>query len=103
MKSDRQLKYWFNKYNALYFASELPGDTCVWWEPTNASYADCGLIDGHWRIRVNPSLTAWVSLWKLTLLHEMCHIKLHPNRNHGRKFQQEMLRLAAMGAFAELW
>ena len=35
--------------------------------------------------------------------HEMSHIKLHPYRKHGKKFNAEMLRLAEAGAFNDLW
>lgn len=102
MKSERQLAYWYRKYNRLYFGDSLP-TAFVWWEPTSAAYADCKLIDGEWRIRLNPSLSGWNALWKWSLLHEMVHIRLYPNTNHGRRFQAEMLRLATMGAFREVW
>jgi hypothetical protein len=102
MKSDRQLVRWYQKYNRLYFDSRLP-DAFVWYEVPAGAYADCDIVDGVWRIRINPSLAGWQQLAKFTLLHEQVHIKLHPYRNHGKKFNSEMLKLAEAGAFNDLW
>lgn len=101
-KSDPQLKRWYAKYNRLYFEEKLP-NASVWWEPTAGAYADCDLLEGGWRIRVNPSISGWVAMAKWSLLHEMVHIKLHPYRKHGKKFNAEMLRLAEIGAFNDIW
>lgn len=101
-KSDLSLKRTYAKYNRLYFNSELP-DASVWWEPPDGAYADCDKIDGAFRIRMSPSISGWTEIWKLTLLHEMVHIKLWPMKKHTKKFQAEMLRLAASGAFNSLW
>ena len=102
MKSDPQLKRWYQKYNRLYFGGTLP-DAFVWYEVPAGAYADCQLVDGVWRVRINPSLAGWPSIARWSLLHEQVHIMLWPNRNHGRKFQAEMLRLAEAGAFKDLW
>jgi Zn-dependent peptidase ImmA (M78 family) len=64
---------------------------------------------GSWRhapmaIMLNSSLRR--NEMKLTLLHEMAHIRLndlHISHEHGPRFQQEMLRLAKAGAFRKLW
>lgn len=40
---------------------------------------------------------------KMTLFHEMVHIKLRFSINHGPEFQREMLRLVKAGAFRDLW
>lgn len=101
-KSDPQLKRWYAKYNRLYFDGQLP-DAAVWWEPLASTYADCNLVEGEWRIRINPSLSGWTAIWKLTLLHEMAHVNLWPNKRHGKKFHEEMMRLAGLGAFTGLW
>lgn len=101
-KSDRQLKRWYAKFNRLYFENALP-DASVWWEPISSTYADCDLIEGQWKIRLNPSLAGWVSMAQWSLMHEMVHIKLHPYQKHGKKFHAEMLRLAELGAFTGIW
>ena len=101
-KSERYLAYWYGKYNRLYFDSQLP-DAKIWWEPISGTYADCQLVDGIWRVRLNPSLSGWPQMMKLTLLHELVHIKLHPYQKHGKRFNDEMRRLAGRGAFDKLW
>jgi hypothetical protein len=101
-KSDRQLKLWYGKFNRLYFEGKLP-DASVWWEPTHSAYADCNFIDGKFVIRMNPAICAWTSMAKWTLLHEMVHVKLHPYDKHGKKFHNEMMRLAERGAFTGIW
>lgn len=103
MASDNQLKRWYLRYNRLYFAAQLPTDAQIWWEVPRGAYADCDLVQGVWRIRINPSLAGWPQLAKLTLLHELVHLKLHPYQRHGRKFNSEMLRLAEAGALDDLW
>ena len=48
-----------------------------------------------------------VSISQGTLLHEMAHLWVgihHPRaKSHGRIWQKEMLRLATIGAFKNLW
>jgi predicted metal-dependent hydrolase len=92
-KSDRQLKRWYAQFNRRYFNDELPTDASVWWEPTSGAYADCNLVDGGFRIRINPALAGWVEMAKLTLLHECIHIKLWPSKIHGIRFDREVQRL----------
>ena len=102
LKSDQQLKRIYTKYNRLYFENSLP-DAFVWWEPTASAYANCIFEEDVWKIRLSPSTAGWSAITKWSLLHEMVHIKLHPYRKHGKKFNAEMLRLAQMGAFNDIW
>lgn len=91
LKSERQLKLMYNRFNAKYFGGELP-DVQIHYEPVSA-YADCDEVDGVMVIRINPSIGGWLDFVKLTLLHEMVHVKLWPYRKHGVKFDQEVQRL----------
>ena len=95
MKSDRQLVRWYQKFNRLYFGGgfEVPA----------GAYADCNLVEGVWRVRINPALAGWPQLAQWTLLHEQVHIKLHPYKHHEKRFNAEMLRLAQEGSFNDLW
>jgi len=61
------------------------------------------LDSGEFVIRVNPAVRGWKALRNWVVLHEMAHIHIYPNRNHGKKFQAEMLRLAQIGAFKDVW
>jgi hypothetical protein len=103
MTSNRQLRYWYNKWNAKYFESSLPTDIHLLWEPVNGGIAEFDYTNKPWTIRLDPSMRFSKSMWSMALLHEMCHAKLAPNGKHGKKFQDEMLRLALAGAFKSLW
>jgi hypothetical protein len=105
LKSDRQLKRFYNTYNRLYFDGKLP-ECHIWWEPLGGStFGDCLYLEEEkvWRIRMNPFMAGWKSVYRFTLLHEMVHVKLSPYLKHGKKFNDEMLRLAEQGAFNNIW
>lgn len=91
LKSERCLKLMYGGLNTKYFGGELP-DARIHWEPISA-YADCDFIDGCFVIRINPAISSWVAFVKLTLLHEMVHVKLWPSRRHTARFDQEIAHL----------
>lgn len=91
LKSERQLKLMYNRFNVRYFDGELP-DVKIHYEPVSA-YADCDEVEGEIVIRVNPSIGGWFDFLALTLLHEMVHVKLWPSRRHTARFDQEIARL----------
>lgn len=110
MQSDKQLKRWFNKYNALYFNNTLPDDTILFWEPlSNADGMTCPVYEisaGKFSIRLDPGIKGFSAYWRSTLLHEMCHLALwpnHPKHQHGKVFNDRMLKLAQDGAFNKIW
>jgi hypothetical protein len=45
----------------------------------------------------------WQSVAWFALLHEQVHQRLYPYQRHGKRFNQEILRLAEVGAFDEIW
>src|SRR5579864_4244808 len=93
----------YRYYNRKYFGNLLPNPPEVdlhWGDIQGSGYQveDEIVINRKDRTRSN--------VWKLTLLHEMAHRSLSQYRtrsDHGREFQQEMLRLANAGAFRYLW
>jgi len=93
----------YRYYNKKYFGSLLPNPPEVdlhWGDIHGSGYQveDEIVIARKDRRRSN--------VWKLTLLHEMVHLSLAKYRtrsDHGKEFQTEMLRLAASGAFRNLW
>lgn len=109
MVSDRRLKHWYDKYNAAYFDGQLPTHTVCFWEPMPEAGATCPVFEvdhGQFLIKIDPALKGVPCYFKLTLLHEMCHLKLwpkHPRSMHGKLFQEEMKRLANANAFKTLW
>lgn len=110
MKSSRQLKYWFAKWNRLYFDNRLPAGTVVFWEPVDGGVAEKDriyptsreIVNGVSIIRIDPCLRSHQCLWGMALYHEMCHIS-KPKAWHGKEFDNEMLRLAQAGAFSHIW
>lgn len=91
LKSERLLKQMYNKFNVKYFDGDLP-DAKIYYEPVSA-YADCDLVNGTFVIRINPAIAGWIGFLKLTLLHEMIHVRLFPYRKHGVRFDREIQRL----------
>jgi len=85
LRKDRQVQ-------RTYFSGKLP-DAFAYWEPVAAGFGDRDLVEGVWRVRINPSLAGWQSVAKLVLLHARVDAKLHPYRKYGRRFKAEMLRL----------
>jgi len=110
MTSDRQLRNWFIKYNKRYWASSLPENTVLYWEPVpQCDGVTCPVFevsDGCFEIKIDPALKGQPCFWKLTLLHEMIHVAVwrkHPKHQHGPTFQREKDRLYALGALRKLW
>jgi hypothetical protein len=111
VSSDPALRRQYLKYNDNYFDGKLPFDLLVYWEPSSGQLAQTIELETadaadeipELAIRIDPTLRFSQAMWKMTLLHEMCHVKLFPYMSHGAKFQREMLRLAGVGAFKGLW
>lgn len=108
MNSDRSLKHWYDKFNGLYFNGELP-QIVIYWEPlSNADGSTCPVYEvdhGQFQIKLDPSIKGFPCLWKITLLHEMVHVKLwvkHPKHQHGKLFQTELSRIFNLGAYKKL-
>src|SRR6266704_3601735 len=110
MVSDRQLKHWYDRYNREWFSSNLPLSTVILWEPlVQADGETCNVFEvdhGQFMVKLDPSIKGFPKVWKITLLHALCHLALwpkHPRSQHGKLFQDEMKRLANENAFRNLW
>jgi hypothetical protein len=109
-KSDKRLRKLYARYNKEFFDSELPVEVQVGWNDDPAtSYGFTLCIDDDetdhvaFQIHLNKAIQVSYEQTRLTLLHEMAHVKLHPYTKHGKKFQEEMKRLAGRDAFEGLW
>ena len=92
----------YRYYNRRYFGNLLPNppEVRVHWARLQSELG-YQLED---EIVLNRRYRHCNALWRMTLLHEMVHLKLPPRApDHGRRFQREMLRLARAGAFRYLW
>jgi hypothetical protein len=103
VKSDRQLRRWYNEFNRKWFNDELPKDIAVRYEVVDGAQAEADpQNDGTWILRIHPAI-AWSSRnAAFALIHEMVHVKTEC-MGHGKEFQDEMLRLAQCGALRNLW
>lgn len=108
--SDRQLKLWYTQYNRCFFNSELPESVILVWEPVPACHGETTTVfeieQGVFSVKIDPALKGVVKFAKITLLHEMVHIALwarHPQHQHGKLFNDRMLKLAQDGALKKLW
>jgi len=116
MESHWSLRRFYLFINRRWFNGELPLDTILTWEPCGDDrWASCELLsDGRFHIRIDRAVRGIHSYWLQLLFHEMAHIQVYlttgrwincDKRIHGKKslFQAEMKRLAAAGAFDDLW
>jgi len=107
--SDRQLKHWMEKYDRLYFGGQLAGHIIVFWEPPpDAHGSTCPVYEvdqGQFVIKLDPATKGIDYAWKISLLHELCHVSLwtrHPKHQHGKLFKEERSRITALGAYDRL-
>jgi hypothetical protein len=112
MRHSAYLKHHFTIYNRRYFGGKLPDDTRVGWSEEVRRYAvervhvhgktKCSERDCRTSfIKIHPDLKKVMAMALMTLLHAMIH--LDGKLTHGPKFQGSMKRLAAKGAFRDLW
>lgn len=102
--SDRQLIRWYREYNSKWFSAELPDEIDILYAPVEGCFADVTPCRAQeFILRIDPRFAHDSATVRMTLLHEMVHIKVQPYRWHGVRFQEEMQRLANAGAFKGLW
>ena len=104
MKSHPQLMRLFRKFNAKYFDNLLP-EPIIKYEhiTTMKCFGICEKIEDQFIITIDPQWASTRSFRHITLLHEMVHMEIWPLNNHGKLFQDAMVRLALDGAFKEIW
>jgi hypothetical protein len=111
VQSNRALKKLYKDYNRKYFGGKLPDCLVCFTTPQDLEKnglgkATCAVtfLKGYGRPAIFISenkLKTWRYI-KSDLLHEMCHVS-KPRADHGKVFQDEMLRIAKLGAFAVVW
>jgi hypothetical protein len=100
----------FKEYNRRYFGEKLCTLPVTWSATVFRRYTALVTFEDD---SINPigiviakRIQGLDSVVARTLLHEMVHLALHRTHQqckHGDTFQREMLRLATMGEFEELW
>lgn len=112
MTSDRTLKRWYNKIRKDFFYGELdiPTNVCVRWDsPWDSSPRDdCKKYDGWslplegrhaFEIVIVKSKNPGASTRIATLVHEMMHVHLKCEDDHGPDFERVRVKLANRGIF----
>jgi SprT-like family len=109
------LNKWYSATNDTYFDNKLPKDTKIELREIPADIAadftvgqTTPLGNGQYIVEIDPRFNPSGGEEALTLDHEICHIYLLQQNNdgdskHGSRFQSCMQRLAAEGAFQNLW
>lgn len=105
MKLD--LQFLFVEYNQRFFDNDLPDMPVRWIKTPRGVAAEFWTNNGEMGINIHPLFRKWGLLRyvKMLLIHEMAHAKLRNRKiqDHGRVWNNEMLRLANAGAFYGLW
>lgn len=113
MKSDRTLKFWYNKINKKYFHNELPSNVCVRWGAEEDSEDDekweekyngqAFLSDSGSRhyanIVISNRLREEPCGRLATLVHEMCHVATVFKDEHGPAFEEWRKTIGDRGIF----
>lgn len=103
-----KLEQLYAEYNQQYFGGLLPAMPVRWSKKCSRAHG-AEFVDyknGAYEILFNPCLKSFDKYTKLTLLHEMAHVKLRLKKMvdlHGPEWQREMKSLARCGALDELW
>ena len=106
--TNKKLVWWFNYYDRKFFQGKLP-EVYVHFEKLGdikdgklifgvTSYFEDTII-----LSINSIFKAYPKVTKHTLLHEMAHISLPIQVEHGPKWEARMRSLARRGAFTGLW
>ena len=104
-KHHEGVQCFYDDMNKKYFKHQLPLVFVGFYYDRDDSYGATLRLHGAKycsHIMLNPKFKEWVKATKITLLHEMCHVKLHNKGGHGPKFKKELRRLILAGAFDDL-
>ena len=104
-----RLDAWYRGYNEKYFNNELPKEITITHDlRDNRFQAWTQRLGDSFHVAFNPLYNLASGTERLTLLHELCHIRNFVESetefdDHGPKWQSCMHDLAHKGAFDELW
>jgi SprT-like family protein len=109
--SHRTLKKLYREYNRRYFGGRLPDALVAFVTPaemkrSGLGKATCAVTCLNKKrppaIYISRNKFKTWGYIRADLLHEMCHVS-KPRANHGKVFQDEMLRIAKLGAMNDVW
>ena len=113
--TNRQLRWWYGRYNKLYFKGLLPKPKKMYFSRTEPligrCQTTCACGSGPFEVRficINQKIRFAEKLCLITLLHEMIHAHLfsknipHECKSSGDSFIKEVWRLSRAGAYDRL-
>lgn len=104
--SNYLLRLLYLSFNKKFFGNSLPKDLPVGFKKMPKELGRAAFHKQTNRplwINIDESLRCKPAQCRMTLIHEMCHVKNKHARGHGYKFDREMIALAKRGAFNGLW
>jgi hypothetical protein len=105
MTSNRRLLYWYRKYNALYHGGKLNNDPNIYYDNIDGACDKMGDMwvypDGKVLIRISVQHHDFNCV-KISIHHEMTHVKIWPDKRHSKAFYKEQDRLIKLGAYKGL-
>jgi predicted metal-dependent hydrolase len=102
-RTNKSLQHLYRTFNRAYFANRLDDEVAVRFaKSSRVSWLGC-YVGEFEVIYLNPILKKSWRMTCMVLLHEMCHVAIPGQHNHGPKFQKAMHALANCGAFESIW
>lgn len=95
--TDRDLKKTYSSFNRKYFDNKLPKSMVVRFG--RLSYQDYGEYDPDGIITISSSISHIAEMIMTTLLHEMAHVAVGPQAEHGMIWQSKIVELFNQGAY----
>lgn len=98
-----RIRRWYGHYNRKYFGGRLPADIPILYDSRKGSVAQLEEgSEGKPTIVFSPPYATEGGIVRITLLHEMVHVELWPERNHGKRYQRRIDELYKAGAYRGL-
>lgn len=104
MNTNAELQQMYRHFNKKWFKNRLPKNLRIAYANIDGLGITNFEAEKPKSIQISQRIQWSLSETAMTLFHEMVHVSLpYHSREHGRKFQREMLRLAKAGAFKGRW
>ena len=103
-KKKKSLFQVFMYYNRKYFGGKLKVSDLRLKKMSHLIAGETTFYEGgvHPSIVINEALTNWGRCVRIVLLHEMAHISLPKDAEHGPRFKRRIRRLVKQGAYDDL-
>ncbi len=99
--TDAKLRTFFHQYNRQYFGGQLEEPRVIRFADMKSDGLTTTCSQFPTRVEIDRHLRRHASCVKITLLHEMVHLKIGRDclKHHGIRFAAELVRLFNAGAY----